>query len=37
MLRAGLPGRLILGGTGLVILGWLGNVTIGAWFLDTGS
>ena len=30
LLGAGLPGRLILGGTGLVILGWLGNVTIGA-------
>lgn len=37
LLGAGLPGRLILGGTGLVILGWLGNVTIGAWFLDTGA
>ena len=36
MLRAGLPGRLILGGAVLVIVGWLGNVTIGAWYLDAG-
>jgi hypothetical protein len=36
LLRAGLPGRLILSGAGLVVLGWLGNVTIGAWFLDAG-
>jgi hypothetical protein len=36
MLRAGLPGRLILGGAALVIVGWLGNVTIGAWYLDAG-
>ncbi len=36
LLRAGLPGRLILAGTLLVIVGWLGNVTIGAWFLNAG-
>ena len=36
MLRAGLPGRLILVGAALVIVGWLGNVTIGAWYLDAG-
>ena len=34
--RGELPGRLLLIGAGLVIVGWLGNVTIGAWFLDAG-
>jgi hypothetical protein len=29
--------RLVLGGAALVVVGWLGNVTIGVWYLDPGS
>ncbi len=29
--------RLVLLGAALVILGWLGNVTIGVWYLEAGS
>lgn len=28
--------KVVLGGAALVVLGWLGNVTIGAWYLDPG-
>ena len=28
--------RLVVGGAALVVLGWLGNVTIGVWYLDPG-
>jgi hypothetical protein len=28
--------KLVLGGAALVVLGWLGNVTIGVWLLDPG-
>jgi hypothetical protein len=33
----GRPTKLVLIGAGLVLLGWLGNVTIGFWFLRAGS
>jgi hypothetical protein len=33
----GRPTRLVLIGTALVLIGWLGNVTIGFWFLRAGS
>jgi hypothetical protein len=31
------PTKLVLVGAALVILGWLGNVTIGFWFLNAGT
>ena len=33
----GRPTRLVLIGTGLFLIGWLGNVTIGFWFVRAGS
>jgi hypothetical protein len=33
----GRPTRLVLIGAGLVLIGWLGNVTIGFWFLRAGA
>jgi hypothetical protein len=33
----GRPTRLVLIGAALVLIGWLGNVTIGFWFLRAGS
>ena len=33
----GRPTKLVLIGTGLVLIGWLGNVTIGFWFLRAGA
>jgi hypothetical protein len=33
----GRPTRLILVGAALVVIGWLGNVTVGFWFLEAGS
>lgn len=29
--------RLVIAGAGLVLIGWLGNVTIGIWFLRAGT
>ncbi len=33
----GRPTKLVLIGAGLVLIGWLGNVTIGFWFLRAGA
>jgi hypothetical protein len=33
----GRPTRLVLIGAGLFLIGWLGNVTIGFWFLQAGA
>jgi hypothetical protein len=33
----GRPTRLVLIGAALVLIGWLGNVTIGFWFLSAGA